>query len=175
MVEAMPRFLGHQNGLVYRTYKQAWALCKNPQSISQESLALLRVTFELWMSIRCSTASAFIVGDETLGMTSEILDESSPNHGMIPIPPVLGAQLDVILIHHIQTKLRRILLDRLQKLILKNKTANWLVVYLVTFMLLHNAALITAHDAKYARKHGMNVSAMSLAQPFCTKHCACES
>ncbi|KFA73353.1 hypothetical protein S40288_03882 [Stachybotrys chartarum IBT 40288] len=156
MVEAMPRFLGHQNGLVYRTYKQAWALCKNPQSISQESLALLRVTFELWMSIRCSTASAFIVGDETLGMTSEILDESSPNHGMIPIPPVLGAQLDVILIHHIQTKLRRILLDRLQKLILKNKTANWLVVYLVTFMLLHNAALITAHDAKYARKHGMN-------------------
>jgi hypothetical protein len=74
------------------------------------------------------------------------------------MPPVLGAQLDLILIQHIQTRLRRELLDKLQKTILKNKHSTWFVTYLVTFILLHNSALITAHDANYARKHGMKVS-----------------
>lgn len=88
-------------------------------------------------------------------MKQNILDETNPNHGKIPLPPVLGAQMDLILIHHIQTKLRRELLDKLQKMMSKNKQSTWLVTYLVIFILLHNTALITAHDAGYAKKHGM--------------------
>jgi hypothetical protein len=155
MADTFPRLLGPQNGLLYKTYLQAWRLCRDRSSTSIEALELLRCTFRLWMSIRLSSSSIFIIGDEKLGMPNDILDETNPNHGKIPIPPVLGAQTDVILIHHVQTKLRRELLDRLQKFVLKSRQDTWLLVYLVTFILLHNAAMIMAHDANYARKHGM--------------------
>ena len=148
--------LGRRDGLLHKTYAQAVQL-SGDSTLSRESAELLNWTFTLWMSIRLSTRSGSIVGDETLGMNPDILDETNPNHGKIPLPPVLGAQLDLILIHHIQTKLRRDVLDRLQKMILKNKPGTWLVTYLVTFILLHNAALIIDHDASYASKHGMKV------------------
>jgi hypothetical protein len=123
-----------------------------------ESFELLNWTLRLWIAVRLSTTSAFIAGKEKLGMSTDILDQTSPNPGKIPLPPVLGAQMDLILIQHIQTKLRHELLDNLQKVMLKNKPSSWLVTYLVTFILLHNVALITKHDAGYARKHGMKVS-----------------
>lgn len=154
--------LGRSDGLLYKTYLQAWQICRDP-STPIEALELLNWTLRLWVSIRLSTTSGFIVGNETLGMNGDILDDTSPNPGKIPMPPVLGAQMDLVLIHHIQTKLRRELLDRLQKMVLKNKQSSWLVTYLVTFILLHNTALITAHDASYARKHGMKVSSDSQA------------
>jgi hypothetical protein len=171
MIDAMPKFIGPPGELISMTYRYAWQMCKSPSTPS-ESLSVLNCAFRLWTSIRYSTASGFIVGEETLGMPRDILDASSPHHGMIPIPPVLGAQLDVILIHHIQTKLRRELLESLQKVYLKNKASNWLLLYLVNFMLLHNAALITAHDASYAKKHGMKVSlTQDLAGGKAVWHC----
>lgn len=156
MGDAFKQLLGRPNGLLYKTYLKAWQMYRDP-STPIECVEILSRTLRLWMSIRFSTRSGFIVGEETLGMPQNILDETNPNHGSIPLPPVLGAQLDLILIHHIQTKLRRELLDRLQKMIAKNKQNTWLVTYLVIFILLHNTALITAHDASYARKHGMKV------------------
>jgi hypothetical protein len=159
--DAMGDVLQHvaerSSGLLRRTYIQAFRLYQDP-SIPEEWRQLFDWTFRLWVAIRLSTTSEFIVGDEKLGMADNILDGTSPNSGKIPVPPVLGAQLDLVLIHHIQTKLRRELLDKLQKMILKNKQSTWFVTYLVIFMLLHNAALITAHDAAYARKHGIRVS-----------------
>ncbi|TID05235.1 hypothetical protein CH35J_002361 [Colletotrichum higginsianum] len=53
------------------------------------------------------------------------------------------------------TRLRREMLEKLQKMTLQNKQKTWLTTYLVTFMLLHNIALVTDHDASYAQKHGM--------------------
>lgn len=155
MNQAFAKILGRR-GLIYRTYQQSVKLCKK-QQIPNESQELLRDVFRLWMAVRLSTTSNFIVGEETLGMPKDILDETNPHPGTIPIPPVLGAQLDLILIHHIQSSLRRQVLDRLEKMVSKRKHSAWMVSYLVTFVLLHNAALITAHDAGYARKHGMNV------------------
>jgi hypothetical protein len=154
MRDTFHNVLGPTNGLLYMTYMRAWRMFKNT-STPKDSFELLQLTMRLWMSIRLSTTSGFIVGRETLGMSSNILNSTSTSPGKIPLPPVLGAQLDLILIQHIQTKLRRELLDKLQKTILKNKHSTWFVTYLVTFILLHNTALITAHDAKYARKHGM--------------------
>ncbi|KAF4123959.1 hypothetical protein GMORB2_5675 [Geosmithia morbida] len=154
MNQAFPNVLGNPANLLYRTYKQMLDICKDC-STPRESAELLRDTFRLWMSIRLSTRSCFIVGEETLGIPEDILDETSPTPGKIPVPPVLGAQLDLILIHDIQAKLRRRLLERLEKLVSKRKLNTWMVTYLVIFVLLHNTALITAHDAGYARKHGM--------------------
>ncbi|KAF7553282.1 hypothetical protein G7046_g7146 [Stylonectria norvegica] len=154
MGETFSKLLGPTEGLLYKTYQLAWNMLSN-KSCSDECVDVLERTLKLWISIRMSTRSGFIVGKETLGMSHDVLDKTSPNHGRIPVPPVLGAQLDLILIHHIQTKLRRELLEKLQKMMQKSKQNTWLVTYLVTFILLHNTSLITAHDAGYARKHGM--------------------
>lgn len=35
------------------------------------------------------------------------------------------------------------------------KQKTWLTTYLVSFILLHNVALITKHDREYAEKHRM--------------------
>jgi hypothetical protein len=123
-----------------------------------ETKVLLDDTFKLWMAIRFSTRSTWIVGRETLGMQYDILDSTSPDAGKIPLPPVLGAQLDNILIHDIQHEVRHVLLLKLQRMFQRQRHKSWLASYLVTFILLHNAALIIQHDASYARKHGMSVS-----------------
>ncbi|KAG5964429.1 hypothetical protein E4U57_005315 [Claviceps arundinis] len=141
-------------GLVRMTYIQAFRVYRDP-AIPEDWKQLLDWTFRLWMSVRLSTTSDFIVGEEKLGMADDILDETHPNPGRIPVPPVLGAQLDLVMIHQIQVRLRHEVLDKLQKMVLKNKPDTWFVTYLVLFLLLHNAALITAHDASYARKHGI--------------------
>ncbi|KAL7787549.1 hypothetical protein V8C37DRAFT_412070 [Trichoderma ceciliae] len=154
MTDIFRNMLGDGDGLLYRTYLQAWHMWRDPATPT-ESFDLLNWTLRLWIAVRLSTTSAFIIGRETLGMSTDILDQTSPNPGKIPLPPVLGAQMDLILIQHIQNKLRHELLDNLQKVMLKNKPSSWLVTYLVTFILLHNVALITRHDAGYARKHGM--------------------
>ncbi|KAL7946408.1 hypothetical protein V8C42DRAFT_35794 [Trichoderma barbatum] len=154
MTDIFRNMLGDADSLLYKTYLQAWHMWKDPAT-PPESFDLLNWTLRLWIAVRLSTTSAFIAGSEKLGMAADILDQTSPNPGKIPLPPVLGAQMDLILIQHIQTKLRHELLDNLQKVMLKNKPSSWLVTYLVTFILLHNVALITRHDAGYARKHGM--------------------
>lgn len=156
MNQAFGKILGRDGGLLYKTYFQTVEHCKDP-STPLESRDLLRHTFKLWMAIRFSTTSSFIVGKETLGMSGDILDHTSPSPGRIPLPPVLGAQLDLILIHHIQSHLRRQVLDKLEKMVSKKKLNTWMITYLVIFVLLHNTSLITAHDAGYARKHGMKV------------------
>ncbi|OAQ90852.1 Zn(2)-C6 fungal-type DNA-binding domain-containingprotein [Purpureocillium lilacinum] len=154
MNDSIRHVLDRPDGLLYKTYFRAVRLMQDP-SMEEEATKLIKLTLTLWVSIRLSTTSGFIVGDETLGMSNNILDDTSPSAGKIPMPPVMGAQLDLVLIHHIQTKLRRDMLEILQKLVLKNKQKSWFVTYLVTFILLHNTALITAHDAGYARKHGI--------------------
>ena len=155
--DTMLYIANRSGGLIRMTYLQAYHVYQDP-SIPDDWRELLDLTFRLWMAIRLSTTSGFIVGSERLGMPPNILPSTSPTPGRIPFPPVLGAQLDLVLIHYIQTKLRHNVLEKLQRIILKNKQSGWFVTYVVTFLLLHNAAMIIAHDESYARKHGMKVS-----------------
>lgn len=155
--ECFQAVLKPDDGLLWRTYFMAWRMSQD-RTVSDDERQILQLTLRLWVAVRMTTKSTIIVGSETLGMSTNIMDETSPNHGTIPLPPVMGAQLDMILIHQIQRGLRRDLLEKLQKMIQTNKQKTWLTSYLVTFILLHNIALITDHDASYARKHGMKVS-----------------
>lgn len=115
------------------------------------------MVLRLWVAIRLNTKSTNIVGPETLGMPADILDSSHPTPGKIPIPPVMGNQIELILSRDIQDRLRNEILDALQKLIYSNKPGTWFTIYLCTFILLHNCAMITKHDSSYARKHGLQV------------------
>lgn len=115
------------------------------------------MVLRLWVAIRLNTRATNIVGSETLGMPADILDETHPNHGSIPIPPVMGNQIELILSRRIQDRLRTEILEGLQKLIYSHKTTSWFTIYLCVFILLHNCTMITRHDAAYARKHGIEV------------------
>ncbi|KAG7145447.1 Satratoxin biosynthesis SC3 cluster transcription factor SAT20 like protein [Verticillium longisporum] len=153
-VLVLDRVLGAERNLLWGTYYLAWKL-SDSQHLDKDETGLLNKVLELWMAVRLTTTSTVIVGNDTLGMPAKILNETSPQHGKIPLPPVMGAQIDLVLITHIQAKLRREMLDMLQKMTQANKQKTWLTTYLVTFILLHNTAMITEHDARYARKHGM--------------------
>jgi len=143
--------------LLWQTYALAIKIMGSP-STNESERRLLVSTLDLWMSVRLTTKSFEIVGGETLDMPQDLIqDESNPLHGKIPLPPVMGAQIDSVLIHQIQPQLRRRTLEELQKMTQDKKQKTWLTTYLVTFILLHNIALITKHDADYARKHGIKV------------------
>jgi hypothetical protein len=119
---------------------------------------LLKMVLRLWVATRINTTSERICGDETLGMSRDMIDKSSPMHKKIPIPPVMGAQLCYIVRDIIQIPLRRMILEQLQKVFIAHKPATWFCVYLCAFMLLHNCSLITRQDIAEAKKHGFNVS-----------------
>ncbi|KAL5614365.1 hypothetical protein BROUX41_004471 [Berkeleyomyces rouxiae] len=140
--------------MMLRTYKLAWSIYQDP-NLQEPKKEVLDKALKLWMCIRLTTTSQTIVGEDTLDMSRDIMDETSPIHGKIPLPPVMGAQIDLILIETIQKSLRKRLLKLLQEMARKNDKSTWLVLYLVTFIMLHNIALITAHDAGYAQKHGL--------------------
>jgi hypothetical protein len=133
---------------------------------SQEEAELLKMVLRLWVAIRMTTRSTRICGEETLGMSSDIFDETSSLHGEIPVPPVLATQIDIILIQGIQIPLRKAVLDRLQKLIATNKLNTWFTMYLCVFILLHNCSMITKYDAGYAKMYTPEVMIASFSLLF---------
>ncbi|EAA34527.3 hypothetical protein NCU03248 [Neurospora crassa OR74A] len=148
-------YLLRKERLLQRTYSLAIKIMKH-SSTHETERRLIKSTLDLWMSVRLTTKSFEIVGEERLGMPQDIIDDpDSPLCGKIPLPPVMGAQIDSILIHQVQPQLRRDTLEELQKMTQEKKQRTWLTTYLVTFILLHNIALITKHDADYAKKHSL--------------------
>lgn len=159
--------MASRDELLRRTYALAMKMAKDPATSKAEK-SLLEATLDLWMSVRLTTKSFEIVGNERLGMPKNIInDRGNPLHGKIPLPPVMGAQIDSVIIHQIQPQLRRKALEELQKMTQEKKQQTWLTTYLVSFIVLHNIALITKHDADYARKHGKKVSFLALCSFRC--------
>ncbi len=155
--ECCQALLSQKEKILLGTYLAAMKHAADPRT-PQKERELLRKALQLWMAIRLTTKSTVIVGDETLGMSRDIMDETSPLRGQIPLPPVMGAQIELILIYQIQTSLRREMLENLQAMTQANQHQTWFTTYLVTFILLHNVALLCQHDSGYARKHGIKVS-----------------
>ncbi|KAI1329626.1 hypothetical protein F5Y16DRAFT_91178 [Xylariaceae sp. FL0255] len=146
--------LSGKDKLLVGTYSMAIRIVRDAKADPKEKEALKKA-LQLWMAVRMTTRSTVIVGEETLGMRHDIMDETSSLQGKIPLPPVMGAQIELVLIHQIQSTLRREILEHLQSMTQANKQQTWFVTYLITFILLHNVALLCHHDAGYAKKHGM--------------------
>ncbi|KAI1157156.1 hypothetical protein F4825DRAFT_467981 [Nemania diffusa] len=152
--ESCKKILNGKDKLVMATYWAALRAARDPTTDEKER-ELLKKALHLWMAVRMTTKSTVIVGEETLGMTPDMMDETSPLQGKIPLPPVMGAQIELVLIHQIQSNLRREMLENLQTMTQANKQHTWFTTYLITFILLHNVSLLCQHDTGYARKHGM--------------------
>lgn len=167
------KLLGSEEKLLWRTYECA-RLRRDHWATSMKERNLLTKTLDLWVAIRLTTTPFEIKGEETLGIR--------PADGKILLPPVMGMsffflpsytlrnernidtpnrvgkQLDKLLLDHTLTKLRREALDALQKMTQAKNQNTWLTTYLVSFILLHNVALITKHDSDYAKKHRMTAN-----------------
>ncbi|KAI1390162.1 uncharacterized protein F4822DRAFT_226236 [Hypoxylon trugodes] len=154
--ECCKKVLWGKDKLLSMTYAAAIKVSRD-SSVDPKESALLKKALQLWMAIRLTTKSTIIVGEETLGMSRDIMDDTSPLRGCIPLPPVMGAQIELVLIHQIQSGLRREMLESLQAMTQANKNQTWFTTYLITFILLHNVALLCQHDAGYARKHGIKL------------------
>ena len=106
-----------------------------------------------------------IFGKETLGMKPQDYDPKCSNWGKILLPPVLNAQMEVIVTEKMLLPLKKAVLKGLETLLKENKRELWFTIYLSIFILLHSCALLTAADMKRARKYGMQVR--SYIFPFC--------
>ncbi|KAK3935992.1 hypothetical protein QBC46DRAFT_38398 [Diplogelasinospora grovesii] len=155
VVDCCKQLLGPREQLLWQTYALALKSVGDSRTAESEK-RLLHNTLNLWMSVRLTTKSFEIVGEDLLDMYRDLIqDPDNSLYGKIPLPPVMGAQIDSVLIHQVQPQLRRRTLEELQKMTADKKQRTWLTTYLVTLILLHNIGLITRHDAEYAKKHGM--------------------
>ncbi|KAL5326373.1 hypothetical protein ACEPPN_004057 [Leptodophora sp. 'Broadleaf-Isolate-01'] len=145
--------LDKDDPLIFHTYSMAIYASKN--HMSEQERILLGMVLRLWVAVRMLCRSERIVGDDRLDISLDLMDHSSPMPGKTPIPPVMGAQIELVLMQGILNPLRTMILEQLQKLVLAHKPQNWFCIYLCTFILLHNASLITKQDIVYAQKHGL--------------------
>jgi len=79
------------------------------------------------------------------------------NSGNILLPPVMSAQIEVIVTAMILLPMKKAVLQGLQELIQANRAESWFTIYLCMFILLHSCALLTDADNKKARKQGLEV------------------
>lgn len=90
-------------------------------------------------------------------MTPERKDRSYPLFGKIPIAPVMGAQLELILTLEVLQPLRKEVLKQLEKTVAANKPKSWFTIYLTCFIMLHSCSLAIAWHYKYSRRNGCKV------------------
>ncbi|KAL3952868.1 hypothetical protein ACCO45_012811 [Purpureocillium lilacinum] len=128
------RFTGSSDGMLRMTYRLACNVLEDP-STPKESAQLLGVVLRTWTSIRLLTLPAFVVDEQN--------PELRQKKDLIPVPPAT---------------LREELMGRLQNMMKGNRKENWLVVYLTTFVLLHNTALLTACKDDTVSNHKVEAS-----------------
>ncbi|KAK4086438.1 hypothetical protein Purlil1_9284 [Purpureocillium lilacinum] len=150
---ALKHFTGPPNELVHRTYRLACEMYQDPTT-PEESMELLKLTFKLWTAARLSTLPTFIVGHSALDMGYCTVPQSQVLAKRAAVPPFLGAQLKLTLLHHIQETIAPNLVAKLQSMTSRNSKHTWLALYLTTFMLLHNTTLLMAHALAECRSIG---------------------
>lgn len=132
--DVLKQYSGSSDGLLHKTYRQACELFMDP-AIPAELLKLLELTLRSWTAIRLVQMPAIISAGQPLEARPK---NKTQANDLITMSTSLDAQLEFILIHYIQKTLRTDLLDRLHAVFQNNKRSSWFVLYIVTFILLHN-------------------------------------
>jgi hypothetical protein len=85
-----------------------------------------------------------IEGSETLGLKPDA-------DGNIDIPPLIDNQLSFVILTKILKPLRKKVLEGLLRLFKTKKRSDWVVVFLASYMLLHNYEMIMKAQIEIAR------------------------
>jgi len=129
-----------------------------------EERRLMRSVLKLWVAIRMESRSERICGEETLGMLPQTFDPAAKSFNQVLLPPVMSAQLELIMTAMVLQPLKKTVLVQLQELIIKNKTRSWFTIYLCLFVLLHSCALLTSFENMRAKRHGLQVSSLHTSE-----------
>ncbi|KAK7928360.1 hypothetical protein PG985_005358 [Apiospora marii] len=120
---------------------------------TEEERSLIWDCFRLWIACRLTSNPCHLYGKEKLG--GQIVDDpESPHYNRVPMPCMIIAQMECILYTTILRPKSSDVLRRLNNLVLEKKRENWLTIYLVMFILLHNCAMITRRDEETATNYG---------------------
>ncbi|KAJ6441323.1 endo-polygalacturonase PG1 [Purpureocillium lavendulum] len=114
---------------------------------------LLGNLFILWFATRHTAGSAYICGDESLGMKPETKDETYPLFGKVSLPRMILAQFDSINHTKLLSKYGRKVLQDLEGFVFRNQARWWWAIYLCVFILLHEASFISADRYRHARNN----------------------
>jgi hypothetical protein len=125
----------------------------------EDQRAVLEDTLRLWNAVRNTSHSDRICGKETLGIEAQNYDPERNNYRHTPLPPMMSAQIEILLTLIVLRPLRIQVLRTIQKLMDKGRTKHWFAIYLCMFVLLHSCAMLTDFENKQAKKYGLNVSA----------------
>jgi hypothetical protein len=89
-------------------------------------------------------------GDETLGLNPD-------DNGEVEISPLLSAQVGAIIIGRVLYHLRKRILTQFEELITKKRTANWLTIFITTFILMDNYERIIKYQRTIALERRSSV------------------
>ncbi|PFH56948.1 hypothetical protein XA68_15738 [Ophiocordyceps unilateralis] len=162
-VSSDERDLGLSQYIIKRTYAMAIAHYHKLEDEFKDGSGkqqnqekrLLHNLFILLFAMRHTTGSAFICGDNKLGMKPELKDETYPLFGKVSVPRMIVAQFDSINHTRILTKYGRCVLQDLESFVFRNQPRWWWTIYLSVFILLHEASFISADRYRHARNnHG---------------------
>lgn len=119
--------------------------------IANPQKTLLGSLFVLWLAVRHTTGSAYICGEDTLGMKPETKDETYPLFGKVSMPRIIVAQFDSINHTKLLSKYGHRVLRSLESFIFRNQSTFWWTIYLCVFILLHEASWLSADRYRHAR------------------------
>ena len=110
--------------------------------------------------------SECICGEENLGMVPQTFDPAALNFNKVLVPPVMSAQIELIMTTEVLQPLKRAVLVQLQDLIKDktHRTRSWFTVYLCLFVLLHSCSLLTSFENKRAKRHGLQVGSLPASE-----------
>jgi len=108
-----------------------------------------------------------ICSEEKLGMVPQQFDPAAPNFNQVLVPPVMSAQIELIMTAMVLLPLKKAVLTQLQELIKANRARSWFTIYLCLFVLLHSCALLTSFENMQAMKYGLQVGS-----PQAPEHCS---
>ncbi|WAO95186.1 Zn(2)-C6 fungal-type domain-containing protein [Fusarium falciforme] len=107
--------------------------------------------FTLWCAIRHTTGSFYIVGEEKLGMLPEYVDISYPLIGRVSVPRMIVAQFDTLNYVWVLERFKNKLLRDIDWLLLQKDNRWWFTLYLIVFILLREASVMTLDRYRHAR------------------------
>ena len=154
-----------QDDIVSRTLSEAVRQSKKvsnpPRRTSLPTnlfIKCLPVRNALHLSIlsRLASKSFNIYGQETLGIRQE-LDPECPYYGRIPIPPLLDAQLDHMLMDKMEI-LKKSVLSELRRMIAGQGRKHWFKIYLIMSILLFNLEFVYQNQCRQIQRYQERVS-----------------
>lgn len=109
-----------------------------------------------WVACRISSNPSQITGEETLGL-KPVDDEGYNMHGMVPLPPIITPQEQLIIYSRFLIPLSAKIVSHLDQYLKETNPETGYTSYLGLFILLHSCSMLTRRNAEYAREIGRKV------------------